>query len=175
MFTEDISKYGQTTVHWGGWWTQKADGKVDRAILGICDLEVEHREGRNHGNADGLSWRLRDNWRRDWTQWVERGMFGPARPSGGWQRKEQSQWWGLSLWRLHNTLFPKGRMEVTVRVLRLLVIYIVQHEAVIRLGELSAERPPVGNHQKGKSYVKCYWTQWSTLALRDGALFRKLE
>ena len=24
-------------------------------ILGIYDLEVEHRQGRNHGNADGLS------------------------------------------------------------------------------------------------------------------------
>ena len=26
-------------------------------ILGINDLEVEHRQGRNHGNADGLSQR----------------------------------------------------------------------------------------------------------------------
>mgnify|MGYP000583281862 CR=1 FL=1 len=29
--------------------------------LGICDLEVEHRQGRNHGNADGLSRRTCDN------------------------------------------------------------------------------------------------------------------
>ena len=68
-----------------------------------------------------------------WTQCVERGMFGPARASGGWRRKEQSQWWGLSLWRLHNTLFPKGRMEVPVRVLRSLVILSNMESKVVTL------------------------------------------
>ena len=34
---------------------RRAEGKLDREIPGIHDLEVEHRQGRNHGNADGLS------------------------------------------------------------------------------------------------------------------------
>ena len=41
------------------------EGKTARwiEILGIYDLEVEHRQGRNHENADGLSRRPCDNCR----------------------------------------------------------------------------------------------------------------
>ena len=158
MFAEDISKCGQITVHWGGWWTQNADGKVDREILGIHDLDVEHREGRNYGKANGLSPCLRVNWRNCECSEYKKECLDQLRPV---EDDGESQWWGLSLWKLHTTLFPKGKMQVPVRVLRLPVILSNMEPKVVTLcrGRHQAwgtecTTPTVGNHQKGEPYVE---------------------
>lgn len=157
-------------------------------ILGIYDVEVEHRQRRNHGNADGLSRRPCDNCRhcersekkeeclnqpnpeeddgeRNKASYEEYHCATAVRAAKHLVSKGQDGSTGVSPWLV--TLFNGEIREAQLRDPSL--------GAVIGLKEQSAERPLWETISGESPTFKCYWAQWSMLAVRDGVLFRKWE
>ena len=155
-------------------------------ILSIYNLEVEHRQGQNHGNADGLSRRSCDNCRH-------------------YECSEKNAWTSQTQWKMTvkgtkpvvktiscvtavrtaKHLVPKGQdgsTSVSSWLVTLSKTEIREVQlcdpclgAIIRLKEHSAECQLWETISRESPLFQCYWAQWSTLAVRDGVLFRKWE
>ena len=132
--------------------------------LSICDLEVEHRQGRNHGNADGLS-RLpcdnchcklsekKDQFEDDGEgKEIEDEQYRCATATNTKESgvlKKHDKGTSVSSWLL--TLSNKGIRETQLRNPCL--------GAVIRLKEQSVERPAWKTFSMESPTFKSYWGQ----------------
>ena len=157
-------------------------------ILGIYDLEVEHRQGRNHGNADGLSRRPCDNCRYCERSEKKEERFhqsDPVEDEGERNKADDEEYRCATAMKTAEHLVSKGQDGSTGASSWLATLSNTEiREAqlrdpclgtVIRLKEQSAERPPWETISSESPTFKCYWGQWSMLAVRDGVLFRKWE
>ena len=157
-------------------------------ILGIYDLEVEHRQGRIHRNADGLSRRPCTN-----CSHCERGerkgqcadqlneeeLVGHEEGEGddkyrcatakktkeSCASKKKEEGSGMNSWlpKLSNVEMREAQLQDKCL------------GAIIKLKEENAERPSWEMISMESPAFKSYWDQWSMLAVRDGVLFRKWE
>jgi len=148
-------------------------------ILGIYDLEVEHRQGRIHGNANGLSRRpctncshcergerkgqCADQLNEEELVGHEDGEDDDEYRCATATKKEEGS--GMNSWlpKLSNTEMREAQLQDKCL------------GAIIKLKEENAERPSWEMISMGSPTFKSYWAQWSMLAVRDGVLFPKWE
>ena len=157
-------------------------------ILGTYDLEVKHCQGRNHGNADGLSRRPCDNCRHcERSEKKEECLNQPDPVEDDGKRNEaiHEEYRCATAVKTVEHHVPKGRdggTGVSSWLVTLSNAEIREAQlrdpclgAVIRLKEQSTERPPWKTISTESPTFKCYWAQWSMLAVRDVVMSRKWE
>ena len=159
------------------------EGQTARWIetLGIHDLEVEHRQGRNHENADGLSRRPCDNFSH-----CERSEKRDCVEGDGEGKEvEDEEYRCATTTKTKESGVPKKQDDGTSVSSRLLALsneeireaqlrdaYLV---AVIKLKQQGPERPAWETISMEGPTFKKYWAQWSLLVVRNGVLFTKWE
>ena len=159
------------------------EGQTARWIetLGIYDLEVEHRQGRNHGNADGLSRRPCDN-----CSHCERSeKKDRVEGDGEGKEVEDEEYRCATTTKTKESGVPKKQDDGTSVSSWLLALSNEEIReaqlrdpclgAVIRLKEQGPERPAWETISMEGPTFKKYGAQWSLLVVRDGVLFRKWE
>jgi len=149
--------------------------------LGIYDLEVEHRQGRNHGSADGLSRRPCDN-----CSHCERSeKKDRVEGDGEGKEVEDEEYRCATTTKTKESGVPKKQDDGTSVSSWLLALSNEEIReaqlrdpclgAVIRLKEQGPERPAWETISMEGPTFKKYGAQWSLLVVRDGVLFRKWE
>ena len=141
------------------------EGQLARWLEQIAeyDLNIEHRPGRNHSNADGLS-RMR------------------CKQCGRMDEEEDST-------EALNTMPQSPSLEEMGRNVRGIASQPSTRKADLREAQLADDtirwiinakekddpRPGWGEVAQKSAAVKTYWAQWSQLEVNDGVLYRRWE
>ena len=150
-------------------------------ILGIYDFEVDHRPGRNHGNADGLSRRPCANCKQCERK-EECEDHSACEESHGNESKVSSDEHRCAAAKGTGSTSVQGNREddtwlpaLTNTDLRKAQLEDPCLDSIIRLKEKNKERPPWERVSLESPTFKRYWAQWSMLVMKDGVLYRNWE
>ena len=174
------------------------EGQVARwiEVLGNYDLEIEHRNGRNHGNADGLSRRPCEGDRCPQCERIERNNDEKSvniscrrqkDTNSTMQQQEETEESGdtnevltrVSTISTDNT--SNWMMELTTSQWRREQLDDPNIGKIIELKETDPNRPTWEQVSAKGSKCKAYWTLWDQLEMQDGILYyrridtRKME
>jgi predicted aspartyl protease len=130
------------------------EGQVARWIeqLQEYDLQISHRAGRIHGNADGLSRRPCPNTCKHCS------------------RQEQKEIAAARVIRTDN-----ASMDWSDDTMRTAQEDDTDLKPLIQLMKDGATRPLWNQVANYSSVTKCYWAQWDSLVMQNGLLHRKWE
>ena len=153
-------------------------------ILGTYDLEVDHRKGRNHGNADGLSRRPCDSCRQ--CESVEKKQrckdYPDAVPEDETVGGEDEDEYHCTIARTSGRKCVESKQQADAWLPGLSNAEIRKSQLpdpclarIFEYKDQGPDRPPWEDVSGEGPVFKRYWAQWSLLSVREGVLYRKWE
>ena len=156
-------------------------------VLGTYEFTIQHRAGRNHGNADGLS-RIPCNGtackqcERIENNMDSKGIHVPKRLGHDQHKTKQktTEEDDKAATNKGSTVFTINRDQHWIQGMTNQEIRQAQLDddiigKVLRYKESRTERPPWSEISIECPRVKGYWTSWDHLCIKDGILYKKWE